>query len=130
MRLIHYVTSMILGTIGALSGLVFVVLFMDPSTGSWITIMLFYSSLFLGATGFFALLGLWLKSKFFRAELEIYRVKGAFRQAIWLALLFITALLLLHEQLLSWRNMFILIIVFFSLEGLLLLSSRQKHGDS
>lgn len=126
MRLIHYVTSMILATIISFVGFFLVVLFMDPFTGVLITLVLFYSSLFLAVAGLFSLLGLLLESKIFRHELEIYKVKIALRQALWLALLLIASLWLQHEQLLSWRNMFILILMLLSLEGLFFLSFRHK----
>lgn len=90
---------------------VFIALAVDPNTTNWVGLALFYASLFLSLSGSFAILGFLFRSIFFKKSLSFYLVKTAFRQSFLFSFLLVSVLLMLAENLFSWLNIMILIII-------------------
>lgn len=95
---------------------VFIVNLIDPEFTNWIGLFLFYFSLFLALSGSFAVLGFLCRSVFNKKDLKISLVKNSFRQSFLLSFLIISILFMLAENLFSWLNLIIVILILSILE--------------
>jgi len=92
----------------------------SPETTNWLGFLLFYLSLFLALAGTISILGFLFRFKFRHQSLIIQSVKTAFRQSFLFAFLIVSILWLLSQNLFSWLNLILLIIVISVLEFFLL----------
>lgn len=110
MSLGHYIILMTVAT-GVCWGVWYlVIVFLNPMHADIVGFILFYAALTLALAGSFALVGLLLRSIFFRRELVFQRVAIAFRQGIFFALLIDGFLLLQSQRLLTWYTIAFLLI--------------------
>lgn len=122
---------MLLATILSWVGWILVIFRINPNETGVIGLGLFYLTFLFGITGIFSLLGLGVRALFARKKDEpLFRLVWiSFRQAISYALLVVVALYLLGRDLLTWWNMFLLIL-FFGVVEYFLLSLRKERSFS
>lgn len=93
------------------------VLFMvSPSEAGLLGFTFFYSSLFLGLLGTVALIGLLIRHIKTRNKFIVEKVIISFRQATWIALLIVVALMLQSFRLLTWWNALLVVLIVSFLE--------------
>ncbi|PKM91599.1 hypothetical protein CVU82_00075 [Candidatus Falkowbacteria bacterium HGW-Falkowbacteria-1] len=95
---------------------VFIAKAVDPEITNWVGLALFYSSLFLALSGSLAVLGFFVRSLFSKKNLKINLVKTSFRQSFLFSFLLISILFMLAENLFSWLNVIIIILILSILE--------------
>ncbi|MCF7860210.1 hypothetical protein K9M09_01145 [Patescibacteria group bacterium] len=96
----------------------------DPTATNWLGFMLFYVALFLALSGTAALLGFIIRFVALKRDLVFYAVSTAFRQSFLFALFIVIALFLLSNNLFTWLNVALLLIIFAILE--LFVASYKK----
>jgi hypothetical protein len=96
----------------------------DPTATNWLGFMLFYVALFLALSGTTALLGFIIRFGALKRDLVFYAVSTAFRQSFLFALFIVISLFLLSNNLFTWLNIVLLLIIFAILE--LFVSSYKK----
>jgi hypothetical protein len=96
----------------------------DPTATNWLGFMLFYVALFLALSGTAALLGFIIRFGALKRDLVFYAVSTAFRQSFLFALFIVISLFLLSNNLFTWLNIALLLIIFAILE--LFVSSYKK----
>ena len=96
-----YLIPLVIGSLLAVTGFVFVLLYIDPYTATPLAHFFFYLTLFLSTIGIFSLGSLVFRQKFFPGiYAELFRI--SIRQGILIAIL-ITGLILLQSQnILHW----------------------------
>ena len=132
MKLRYYLLIMSLMT--AFCWLIFgyIIWTVNPEVTNSIGLALFYLSLFLSLSGTAAIFGFLVRFVFLRHELILNKVKIAFRQSFLFSGFIVASLFLLSRDLLSWLNLFILIVGLSVLEFFLLSYGRTRetaHGS-
>ena len=117
---------MILGTLISIAAFFITVVFINPQTTNLLGLFFFYTSFFLSMLGIFSVAGFFFRVLFFRHEIHIQKVRLAFRQAFWLSLLLVIALLLQSSRILAWWNILILLLAFSIFESMFLLGGAKK----
>ena len=102
MTLRTYLLGMIISTILCFFSLILIIVYVDLETAGFIGIILFFLMLFFSLSGLFALLGFYLKRKFFKSKVEFGQIGTAFRQGIFLSLIFNGMLILQRLGMLFW----------------------------
>ncbi|MDD2681026.1 MAG: hypothetical protein PHE20_02895 [Patescibacteria group bacterium] len=97
----------------------------DPTSTNWLGFMLFYVSLFLALSGSAALIGFIIRFGALKRDLVFYAVSTAFRQSFLFALFIVISLFLLSNNLFTWLNVALLLIIFAILE--LFVASYKKN---
>jgi hypothetical protein len=103
----------------------FVASSVDPTSTNWVGFALFYLALFLSFSGTSALVGFIIRFVIIRKQLAFNSVKISFRQSFLFSLFIVILLLLKSQQLFSWLNIFLLLIIFTILE---LFLTSYKNG--
>jgi len=98
----------------------------DPTVTNWLGFALFYLSLFIALSGTIALIGFFLRAVVLKKELIFNLVKISFRQSFLLSLFIVILLALKSQDLFTWLNLSLLIIIFAILE-LVLMSLNQTR---
>lgn len=101
-----------------------VVSLINPQNTNWVGFLLFYLSLFLALSGTISIIGFLIRFQLQHQALILQSVKTAFRQSFLFAFLIVAILWLLSQNLFSWLNLALLIIIISILE-FFLLSSRK-----
>ncbi|HNX10769.1 MAG TPA: hypothetical protein PKI61_01370 [bacterium] len=115
------------GLTAVLWGLFIAVMFLiNPENTNWLGFLLFYLSLFLALAGIIAILGFLIRFKVKGQALILHSVKTAFRQSFLFAFLIVAVLWLLSQNLFSWLNLILLIIIISVLEFFLLGSKKTE----
>lgn len=96
----------------------------DPTATNYLGFILFYIALFLALSGSIALLGFIIRFGALKRDLVFYAVSTAFRQSFLFALFIVISLFLLSNNLFTWLNIILLLIIFSILE--LFVSSYKK----
>jgi len=96
----------------------------DPTATNWLGFMLFYVALFLALSGTAALLGFIIRFVALKRDLVFYAVSTAFRQSFLFALFIVISLFLLSNNLFTWLNVVLLLVIFAILE--LFVASYKK----
>ena len=96
----------------------------DPTSTNWLGFLLFYVALFLALSGTAALLGFIIRFVALKRDLVFYAVSTAFRQSFLFALFIVISLFLLSNNLFTWLNVALLLIIFAILE--LFIASYKK----
>ena len=92
-------------------------------------LLLFYFLVALIGFALFTLIGFYLRKLFGQRELLNTYIGSAVRQGIWLALILVTALLLVHLNLFSWINATLLVMTFVFFESYLLTKNKNFPND-
>lgn len=102
--------------------LVFIFIFnvINPETSTWLGFTLFYFSLFLCLSGVFIIFGYLLRKKFSKKTINFYLIRDSFRQSFLFSFLIISTLFMLAENLFSWTNIIILVIILSIIEYILI----------
>jgi len=112
MKMSVFLTGAVFATLLAFASLVAVIVYLDPSSGDWLTMVLFYSSVFISTAGFLSLIGLIARrlSRKSRLILSINRqLRDSFRQGVLLAIILVVTLILQSRSLVNWQSLAILI---------------------
>lgn len=105
----------------------FVANMINPETTNWLGFLLFYAALFLSVAGSAALLGFVVRFKMLRHELAFRVVKLAFKQAFIFSLFIVVLFILLAQNIFTWLNLLLLIIIFGIWE---FFSSHKKQASN
>lgn len=116
MTLKNYLILMTLATILCWGSFVFIINIVDPEITNYIGFILFYLSLFLALIGTSAIIGFLIRFVLLKRELVFYAVKIAFRQSFLFALFLVSLLFLFSQNLITWFNLVLLLIIFTILE--------------
>jgi len=111
MTLRSYLTIMIITNLVAWSIFSFILNLVDPAFTNWIGFLLFYVSLFIAISGTAAIIGFLVRFVALKKDLIFYSVKTAFRQSFLFAFLIVASLFLSAQDLLTWINLLLLIII-------------------
>lgn len=103
---------------------IFLALIINPETSDWVGFVFFYSSLFLALTGTIIIIGFNIRKKQLQKNLAFYLVKTSFRQAFLFSLLITATLFMLAENLFSWLNILILILILSITEYILINNTK------
>lgn len=98
----------------------------NPFSAGWVSFFVFYASLFLALWGTLALCGLFIKIKIQHQDDPHFRqVKKTFRQGLLITILFLIALILQSQRILTWWNTIILVLAFTFFELFLITGNKQ-----
>jgi len=126
MTLKSYLGVMFFLTVVAWGIFFFVAGLVDPTATNWLGFLLFYLTLFISLTGAAALFGSIIRFSLQRKELVFNSVKTSFRQSFLFALFIVLGLFLKAQNLFTWFNL-TLLIVLFSIAELFLISYKPRH---
>jgi hypothetical protein len=104
----------------------FVINAINPETTNWVGFALFYATLFLALSGTAAIVGFFFRFKVLKKEMVYNSVKTAFRQSFIFSLMITMILYLLSENLFSWFNLILLIIILTLIEFLTMNYNPKK----
>ena len=126
MSLKIFLTLIILGTIASWISFGFIIFYFDPGQTSFLGFSLLYLSLFLGLSGLIFLVNDWIKTKIFKNQSLIHRLRKSLRHAILFTILILGWAFLKSKSLLNLWNLilFILIIPKFPCKPLVSLGCR------
>jgi len=105
-----------------------VLFFINPETTSALGIFLFYASLFFALVGSLSIISYFLRLLFTRKYTRQEEVQISFRQAVFFALVFCSALFLQAHQLMTWLNTLLLVALVTFLEFLILSLKRKESS--
>ncbi|MFP4514702.1 MAG: hypothetical protein ACLFNO_01715 [Parcubacteria group bacterium] len=128
MTLKNYLTLMIIATLACWGAFIFILNTVNPEITNWLGFVLFYSSLFLAVSGLSAIVGFLVRFWLLKQKLAFYSVNSAFRQSFLFALLIISVLLLLANDLFTILNVLLLVIIITLIE-FFLISHRKKNYE-
>lgn len=126
MTLKSYLAVMSILTAACWGIFVFVASLVDPTATNWLGFFLFYLAFFAALSGTIFLVGFVIRFVALKRELAFNLVRNAFRQSFLLALFIILLLILKAEDIFSWLNISLLVIVFAILE-LFLISYKKSR---
>jgi len=115
MTLPVYLTGLILATLLAGICLAAILVYFDPTSSGFLIFILFYLSLFIGATGVFTLIGLFIRRISQKRRLPlpanraVRQLEVSFRQGVLLSLILISALVLQSQRVLVWWHLLVLV---------------------
>lgn len=130
MNLKQYLFLMSIGTI--LCWIIWFVVLgnVDPQDSGILGFSFFYLSLFLSLTGTFSVIGFFLKQKFSKNEIVIFKhVRRAFQQGVLISGLLVISLLMLQFKILNWLTGILLVFLFLILESIISASRKFKNKD-
>ncbi len=125
MTLKNYLTAMSLTTVLCWGIFIFIVSIVNPEETNYIGFILFYLSLFFSLMGTIGILGFFIRFIILKNKLVVYAVKNAFRQSFLLSFFLIILLFLFSQNLITYINLTLLIILFLILE--IIFSSVKKN---
>lgn len=117
MNLLAYLVGLVLITVIAGACLAAILVYLNPLASGLLIFILFYLSFFITSASIFTLIGWLIRiiSKRKKASLPkkevFHKFETSFRQGIFLSLILIASLILRSQDILSWWNLLILIIV-------------------
>ncbi len=109
------IIGLVCATLAFLFSFVSVLYYADPYNGSWVTFLLFYSSVFFLITGTMTLIGLGLRQRYFPNLFNVNLLISA-RQATLIAILVLSSFALQSQRLLFWWVELSIIVFFIVLE--------------
>lgn len=95
---------------------IFLIIVINPETANWIALSLIYFSLFLSLSSLITIISFIIRKKINKKELPFYLIKTSFRQSFSFAFLIIATLFMLAQNLFSWFNILIIIIILSIIE--------------
>ncbi len=120
MSLKNYLLAMTGASLLSWAIFVFLLNFTSPETNSWLIFSLFYFALFLSLSGLFTIIGFIVRQKIFHKSLAFYSLKSASRQSFLFSFLIIAILFMLAQNIFSWLNISLLIIILSIIEYILI----------
>ena len=102
----------------------------DPTTGGWAGLLVFYGSLFFSLLGSFFLSVLVYRRLTNKTDLEYKIVSASLRQSFFFALVIIGALFLQSRHFLTWWNIIILVLGIGALEYFFLSFKRATPSSA
>jgi len=117
------ILGMIISTFLCFVSLILILLYINPETAGFIGAILFFLVLFLFLSGFFGVLGFYLRTKLSKNKTGFHQIGVAFRQGVFFSLIF-TGMLVLQilEMFYFWSVALFIISI-----GLLELYSMSKN---
>lgn len=107
-----FLVGAVLATLLAAASLAAIVLYLEPSAGDRLTMVLFYLSVFVSAAGFLSLIGLTARRMSRKSRLVLSanrQLRDSFRQGVLLAAILTAALILQSWGLAQWWSLMILV---------------------
>jgi len=102
----------------------------DPTESGSLGFVFFYLSLFLSLTGTFAVIGFFIKEKFSKSEVVIFKhVRRSFQQGVLISGLLVISLFMLQFKFLNWLTGVLLIIIFLIIESIVSANRKFKNQD-
>ncbi len=98
----------------------------NPETTSGLGFFLFYLALFMALSGTASLIGFLIRFVALRHELVFNAVRVAYRQSFMFALFIIITLILLSQNLFTWLNLIMLIVIFLVSETIMIHSQKTR----
>lgn len=127
MTLKQYLILMTIGTIICWLTWLLLIFSVSPADAGLTGLLFFYFSLGLAILGTFSVLGFIIKRSVIKNDDAVFRhVKKTFRQGMLVSLYLIILLVLQSQNLLSWWNALILVMIFIIIEFAYL----SKHGSA
>ena len=127
MSLALYIIIMLVTTLLSWGGWYLVITTITPSDAGMIGIFLFYASFTVALSGSCALLGLAIRMFFLKQEFIFQKVLISFRQGIFLAILVDGVLFLQSKHLLTWYNIFFLLLGLTGIEFFVISLKHPRH---
>lgn len=128
MTLRQYLTLMSIGTLLCWVAFVVVLSGVDPTGASMLEFLFFYASLFLGLLGTFSVFGFLLRRLFLKDDDVLFRhVRHTFRQSLIISLVIIFLLILTAQNLLTWWNFPLPIILGIFLEAIIFTNRKFRN---
>lgn len=103
---------------------IFLITTINPETSNWLSFALFYFSLFLAIGGTINVFGLLIRRRLLKNMLNFHLAKDSFRQSFLFSFLLVSILFMLAENLFSWLNILIIIIILSIIEYILINDSK------
>lgn len=119
----------ILGTVLSWIAWGMVIFNFDPNRVSWLQFIAFYVSLFMALGGSIFIIIDWLKSKIFKRQLLIFRVRASIRHGILFSILLLGWAFLRSQGLLAWWVLLLLILILTVLEFFFISLQRKSFID-
>lgn len=116
MRFKSFFLLIILGTVLSWIAWGMVIFNFDPNQISLLQFIAFYISLFMALGGTIFIVIDWLKSKVFRRQLLVFRVRASIRHGILFSILLLGWAFLKSQNLLAWWVLLMLILILTVLE--------------
>ncbi len=111
MTLRKYLISMSFLSLLLWAVFVFIASVIDPNITNWFGFFLFYLSLFFALSSALTILGFVFRMIFSKKSLLFNSVRSSFRQSFLLSFLFVAILLMLAENIFSWLNIVIVVLI-------------------
>jgi len=125
MSLKNYLLAMTGASLLSWAIFAFILNFTSPETNSWVIFSLFYFALFLSLSGLFTIIGFIVRQKIFHKSLAFYSLKSSSRQSFLFSFLVIAILFMLAQNLFSWLNISLLIIILSIIEYILINENKS-----
>lgn len=111
MTLRKYLISMSVLSLLLWAVFVFIAKSIDPEITNWLGFFLFYTTLFFSLSSTLTVFGFIFRLMFFKKNLLFNSVRSSFRQSFLLSFLLISILIMLAENIFSWLNIIIVILI-------------------
>lgn len=130
MTIKQFLWLMLICTILCWSGFLLVLFFINPETTGSLGFVLFYTSLFFALAGTLAILSYFFRLIFTRRYTRTEDVQISFRQAIFFSIVIIGALFLQANNLMTWLNTLLLVMLVTLIEFLVLSLKKENYNES
>lgn len=117
MTLRRYLITMAVTTLLCWSAFGIVIFRIDPYTGGFLGLLLFFVSLFFAVWGTLSLLGFVLRFILLRNTVPFRYIGTSLRQAFWFAVILCLSLFIVTQEIYAWWMSLLLILGFSILEG-------------
>lgn len=109
MSIRSYIWGLVISTLLALAGWIFVVFYIDPEESGIIGKFFFYVSLFLFISGILVSFFVWLRKKFIGEDAASETISLSFRQGVLLSIFLIAVIILKGAGYLVWWNVLLVL---------------------
>lgn len=130
MNLRTYIFLMSIGSILCWIAWIYTLFTIDPTSGNWLSLVLFYASLFLAILGTSSIVGFLFHKIIVKNDEIVFRhVKNTFRRSILLSTTVLSLLLFQSARLLTWWNLILLVFMGIFLELIIFSKRRFSSGQ-
>ena len=127
MTIKQYLMIMFICTVLCWGGFLMVLFFINPQSAGVLGFAMFYASLFFALLGTLALLSYLFRLIFNRFYTKQEKVQVSFRQAVFFSIVIVGSLFLQANNLMTWLNSILLVLLVTFLE-FLILSLKKEDG--
>lgn len=127
MTIRQYLWLMLICTVLCWGGFLMVLFFINPQSAGSLGFVMFYASLFFALLGSLALLSYLFRVAFNRIYTKQEKVQVSFRQAVFFSVVITGSLFLQANNLMTWLNSILLVLLVTFLE-FLILSLKKDQG--